>query len=42
MAGLHPDGLERELDRVASCQTNLLCKHDRLAASVVFSGPGQV
>lgn len=27
MAGLHPDGLEQELDRVASCQLNLLNKH---------------
>lgn len=27
MAGLHPAGLEQELDRVASCQLNLLNKH---------------
>ena len=38
MAGLHPDGLEKDLDRVASCQRNLLCR--RVTESFMFAGPG--
>lgn len=33
MAGLHPDRLEQELDRVASSQLSLLCRQEWLRHS---------